>query len=353
MANLFTKFGFSVSKLLCPIALLAAAVCVPDAQAAVNWRIHAGGMYGIRGIYTDDASNFTALLGVEIQFPIQNKFFIETGLNVLAAPTTFTEGFLPDAINEASTYKVPLKDFDSSGEYIGSEYRNATISQGIGTFLNLPVRFSYRYRLKGDNEFQFAFGPYLNVYFDDNDFADESPLSVGLTPSVVFKHRALSLGIMYMNPCIYNGIKNRDTNTLLFTIGVNFNGRKINLDKLAAGLEVASAVMNTANATLQQYAEATGAGDSGYDSDSSYSSSSSSYSSSSSSSRGSDTSLTKSTNAQHDRNTYFKNETLVQRILSGDDTVNKKSDIQREMKRIRNKWKGSPYEWQASEWETK
>lgn len=166
---------------------------------------------------------------------------------------------------------------------------------------------------------------------------------------MVFKHRALSLGLIYQNPCIYNGIKNRDTNSLMFTVGVNFNGRKVNLDNLVIGLEAASAVLTSATETMSQFSGYANSSDTGsYSSGSSYSSASSSQSSS-----GSDFSLSKATSAQRDRSTYFQNETIVIKIINGDDTTNKIGDIQRKMKQLRNKWKGTQYEWQPSPYETR
>lgn len=325
------------------------ALCCQEASAAVNWRIHGGAMYSLRGKYIDDSGpNITAMFGCEIQFPIKEKFFIETGLNYRYGPTTFTEGFL-SYNHYTDSYKVPLKDFDSHGKYIGSKFYEANIYQANGDFIGIPLRFTYRYHLKGNNEFQFAFGPYAEVYFNDEDYTDNSPILVGLSPAVVFKHRALSLGLIYQNPCIYNGIKNRDTNSLMFTVGVNFNGRKVNLDNLVIGLEAASAVLTSATETMSQFSGSANSSDTGsYSSGSSYSSASSSQSSS-----GSDFSLSKATSAQRDRSTYFQNETIVIKIINGDDTTNKIGDIQRKMKQLRNKWKGTQYEWQPSPYESR
>lgn len=329
-----------------------------NSHAAVNWRLHLGGMYALHSMETERKSTDVAFqLGCEVQFPIKEKFFIETGLNLRFGPTTYTYwdgSYMADFI--------PFRDFDKEGNYIGgSNNMAARVNQDVRTFLDLPARFCYRLRLKGSNELQFAFGPYFEAALSGNnrvegvhgpqDLMGNNPFSIGLTPSVVFRHRALSLGVVYQNPCIYNGNKNRDTNVLMFTIGVNFKGRKVNMDKLAEGLEVASAVLNTTTAVMSQYVEQSGSG-SGYsdDSGSSYSSGSSSGSKSSSK-RGSG--IADRTSRNSEKATYYKWETMVQNILRGDDTVNKKSEIQRKMRKLREKWAARGDGWPASEWENK
>lgn len=316
-------------------------------------------MYAFKAKELNDQSgtDVAILLGCELQFPIKEKFYIETGLNLRFGNLLYTYW----EYNNPSSYvadNIPLSDFDSDGQYI-KNINGVPSSAGIhlktGEFLDIPLRFSYRLRLKGDNEFQFSFGPYLEINLHNAEvyqtkLEDTSPVSVGLTPSVVFKHRALSLGLSYQNPCIYNGFKNRDKNTLMFTIGVNFRGRKINTDKLLSGLAIASSVLDAATTTMQSYTDATG-GSSNSDYSESSTNSNSSYSKKSEP-KGNGFSISKRTSRENDRNTYSKYETQVMKIINGDDKTNSKVDLQRKMRKLREKWAAQGDGWQPSKYET-
>ncbi|MDE7413011.1 MAG: hypothetical protein K2N05_04365 [Muribaculaceae bacterium] len=327
-----------------------------EVQSVVNWRFQLGGMATMlryKREHVSTSQSFTLMLGSEIQFPLKEKWFIETGLDFRFGPTTYT--YLGSEID-----MLPLKDFNKHGEYIGDEYKySARISTNTAGFVEIPIRAGYKLKLNDENEFQFSFGPYMS-FLTQKPEQNQNCFALGLSPSVVFKHRALSLGLYYQNPCLYNGIKNRETNTLMFTIGVNFNGRKINVDKLIAGLEVANSVLTVANNSLATYY---GNGDSA-DSSASYSDESSTGSNGSTTgSSYSSPSKTNSAVTDHstsdivhrniDRNTYYKDADLVRAILNGEDTVNKKSDIQRRMRKTREKWAKRNMGWDASPYETK
>ncbi|MDE7442480.1 MAG: hypothetical protein K2M69_09995 [Muribaculaceae bacterium] len=244
------------------LVMLLTSLSIQNISAVVNWRFQLGGMATLlryKPEYSSTSRSFTLLFGSEIQIPVKDEWYIETGLNLRFGPTTFTYEQFDTPGNVAAF--IPLKDFDKNGEYFGgSEYRSPYIKSGTGGFLDMPIRAGWKYILNEENEIQFSFGPYMS-------FALQSPsgeqyrggvakihesncFNLGLSPSVVFKHRALSVGIFYYNPCLYNGSKNRETNTLMFTIGLNFNGRSIDLDKLASGLEAASSVITTVNSSL-------------------------------------------------------------------------------------------------------
>ena len=100
------------------------------------------------------------MLGCELQFPIKEKFFIETGLNLRYGPTTYTYWMYTD---DPTADFIPFNDFDKDGNYIGDNHVDARVYQHSNIFLHIPLRFCYRLHLKGDNEFQFALGPYFET----------------------------------------------------------------------------------------------------------------------------------------------------------------------------------------------
>lgn len=355
------------------IALISVAVCacatIPLSYAEpVNWRFQLGAMRSINCILPEKparASKISALLGVETQFPLPKNTFLETGLDFRFGPETTTYT-ISESGGEASykATRIPLKDFkpnDHGADYVGSKYHHAGIDISTMGFLEVPIRAGYKLVLNDENEFQFALGPVLSFALDSptpwggGKIDGINCFSVALQPSVVYKHRALTIGLFYQNPCIYNGLRNRDTNVLMATIGVNFYGRKPNWDNIIAGMEVASSVMTAVGSGMQTYAAvtgmSTGSGSSSYSGSSSGSSSSGdSYNSGSGRKQ---LSLSEMTARNADNNTYNNYVTMVIKILSGDDTVNRKSDIQMKMRQIRKKWEDRGYGWQASEYETK
>lgn len=343
------KLYFRFSALL---LFISSFFCSGTVRAAVNWRIHAGGM---SALFSTDKEwikdNFYALLGCEIQIPIKDRLFIESGVNLRGGPVTFTFWKYDFPGNVADD--ISFNDFDNNGTYIGSERLDAGVYNGMVTSLNIPVRFGYRLKLKGKNEFQFAFGPYFESALSRcYPISNNNQISVGLTPSIVFKHRALSLGVLYQNSCIYNGLKNRDKNALLFTIGVNFNGRKVDTDKLIEGLSIASSVLDATTTAMSQYVDefdSSNKSSGSYYNESSYNESSNSNNLSNNVTRGSSNRSARN----NDYNTYFKYETIIIKIINGDDTVNKKSDIQRKMRKLREKWTNKGDGWQASPYETR
>lgn len=345
MSNRRTYVHCLLKTLVLSLFILPVLCCV-NINAAVNWRLHIGGMSALNcadGEWTK--GNFAAILGCEVQFPIKDRLFIESGLNLRGGPLTFT---FWEYSNGNMADNIPFKDFDNEGRYIGTNNPKAGLYNTLVTSLNIPVRFGYRLRLKGKNEFQFAFGPYFETALSRcYPISNNNSVSVGLTPSVVFKHRALSLGVLYQNTCIYNGFKNREKNTLLFTIGVNFNGRKIDTDKLIDALDIASSVLDATTTVMSEYymdSPETSA-DMGYSNVNERSNSK--MSSNTKQARSSDRSARNS-----EYNTYFKYETMVIKIINGDDTVNKKSEIQRKMRKLREKWTKKGDGWNASPYES-
>lgn len=351
-----------VPKLLMLVLTLSA--CLNTAADPVNWRIHVGGMRNILRSPLDQMTDsqlgdkYSLLFGVEVQIPLRNNWFIESGANLRFGPTTYT--YIHRLHDSSSTAEfIPLKYFDEDGHYSGCDkYKEdgwlPEIWTSHSTFIDVPIRAGWKLSLNDENEFQFSIGPVLTfdlVKPEDlrgDRLYGRNCFSVGLSPSVVYKHRALSLGLYYQNPCIYNGAKNRETNTLMFTIGVNFNGRKPNWDNVLNVLETTGNVLGAASTVMGSYY-----GTSTDDGGSSYQGSTSSSSRSSSSVSANNTGSSNRSARNTDYNTYFKYENTVIKILSGDDTVNKKSDIQKKMKQLREKWSKRGDGWNASPYETK
>lgn len=351
-----------VSTLLTLICILSA--CLNTFAEPINWRIHVGGMYNIlrtpldRKNYLEFGDKFSFMGGVEIQVPLRKNWYIEPGLNLRYGPWTYVVEISSIGQYNIPHYKMasaPLKDFDKYGFYTGNgDFWQPSVETQPSYFVDMPIRAGWRLALNDKNEFQFSFGPYLSIDCGNPDrdatygVVDGcNRFSIGLNPSVVYKHRALSLGISYQNPCIYNGPKNRETNTLLFTIGINFRGRKVNLDKLSSALEIAGSVLNTTADAMSSYY-----GNLGEDTSASSDNNSSSRNSVSTRATSSNTSKDR-TSRNADYNSYFKYETTVIKIINGDDRVNKKSDIQRKMKALRKKWVDRGDGWNASPYETK
>lgn len=135
------------------------------------------------------------MFGIFIEIPVSSSrpFLIETGLGIGGADDAF---------------------------------RYDDIKVDSHSFLQLPVKFDYRMKLSNRTSLTFGLGPYLNWFLDTPKYMDDSHAQVGVTPSVTFRYRKLSLGISYYNPVIYNGPRNLNKNSLMMTMGLTFNLNK-------------------------------------------------------------------------------------------------------------------------------
>ncbi len=304
-------------------------------HAKTNWRFYAGGMYA-KGFNKPDSNNpiiefdkakdvptkssYTFWAGMDIQFSLKEKFFIETGVNFRKNPFLYGE-----KTSETDPY---------SGEVFKS-YEVHIDNAGDRDILTIPVRFGYKLPLKGKNQLEFAIGPYVGADFDADYY-------VGLSPVITYKHRALSLSFHWENPVFYDSSQNHFKNQFAFTIGVNFNGRKPNMDNILIGLEVANTVLGAANQALQTYS-------SEYD-DGSYSESFSSSNNSSSTNnyqimydkweRRAQEAYDSLAGHSGSASTYTRNKSLLR-------------EAQREMRNWRNKARKAGVNIRKSEWETK
>lgn len=232
--------------------LAVVALCCPMGEARTNWRFYVGGLVsqGKEDSGIDDIEKYACPVlmgGIDVQFIIKDKWHIETGLNYRHGP-----------------YAV--------------RYDDCIVGDMQADWLSIPVRFGYRKALSEKNSLEFGLGPYVS--YEMFSYAEErgtSPVSVGLSPVVTFKHRAFSVSLRYETPLFYNGMENDCKHMFAITVGVNFNGRKPNWETIGAVLDAANVVLGAANEALGN----TSAGGS-YDSGSYDDGSSSSYTSSSS-----------------------------------------------------------------------
>lgn len=303
---------FVMKKLL--LLFVCCCVLAPAAYSRTNWRFYVGGMYAKAygwGAYTNSGrdtytkSSYNIWAGMDVQFIIKEKFHIETGINYRRAPYALRN----------------------------SSYLDYT-DLGTAHWIAIPLRFAYRLPLNEQNSFEFGFGPYVAM---SPDFTDYDPMSVGISPVVTYKHRALSLSFRYENPIFYDGAKNTLKNQFAFTIGVNFNGRKPNWDNIAKGLEVTGSVLNAANAAIGAYN-----GNQSPSTDGSYEDNTSSQSSKSSSgtSSGNRFSISEQTSYNQDKSTYEKYDSQLASHFAGNQTMSPDGvrHAQKAMKKLRQKW---------------
>lgn len=211
-------------------------------EAKTNWRFYAGGMFAKgfdenEGVYWDEvqspgdvptSSSYGLWAGMDIQFTLGTKFFIETGLNFRDIPYM-------DLEKKTGTY------------YDGESYRYYEVADhGRRDILSIPVRVGYKLPLNEQNQFEFSMGPYVGADFD-NDYY------IGLSPMVTFKHRAVSFSLHWENPVFMNTSDNHFKNQFAVTVGINFNGRKPNMDNIIRGMEIANTLMGGVNSVMGQY----------------------------------------------------------------------------------------------------
>lgn len=98
--------------------------------------------------------------------------------------------------------------------YLGQKY-----TPGL---MRIPLNVGYELPLTEKNSLFFAFGPYIGWHFSLPEEGSFHSTQVGLSPSITFQHRKLTLGVSYITPCLYNGPKDKNRHTILFTVGCRF-----------------------------------------------------------------------------------------------------------------------------------
>ncbi len=302
------------------------------ANAEVNWRLQAGGMYqktwdfqkfsdyGSESL--DKCGDYNLGLGVFLQIPLgkTSPFFIETGLGWLYKPQL--------SVSE---------EFDFSSENFVNNYPRSKdyIDYGKVSILEIPVKFGYAYRLNKRSQLEFAVGPYISsaVRYEYGD-----TWGAGLVVSAAYRYRKMSYGISWENPVFYNGPRDQYRNTFQVTIGFNFGlgaMRRWNWDNILTGMEIVGGVMQSTANTM-----AAAGGSNSYDSYSGSSSSSSSSSSSRSSASSGKMSTSEYEAYKTDRRTYERYESQLASHYAGNQTMSAQSvqDAKKAMKRIREKW---------------
>lgn len=327
--------------------MMAACVCTL-AHAEVNWQFTLGGM--ARKVYVMDSESKKIQpilsLGLNLQIPVAQRWFIETGLNYRIAPYT--------------------PDFET----LYDDDLDITWTRDMNHYLLLPALAGYRLPLNEKNSFEFAIGPYVDFdfnreriedyknYFNNGynpDIYDTDQWGVGIMAQAAFRHRAMSFGLKYMNPVFLNQSKNVNKSTFMVTIGINFKlgGIHVDWDKVA---DVLSTTGEALNSFTTSYYEAAGASTGSYTS-SGYSVSGSSESAPSRSSSGAGNGLSQKSGSpselnayNQDRHNYSKEETLVIKLYNQGGGSEMKA-AQSRMKRIREKWVKRGYSFNKSQWE--
>lgn len=306
------------------------------ASGEVNWLFQVGGMYmkqyGAEGKFfnyetgeREKGKSFEATAGLYLQIPVSKSVpvYIETGLgyrNKLVLSQAKGFKFKPSLIEE--DWLPDEGDLDY--------YR--------GNIIEIPVKAGYALALNEHNSFEFGFGPYVGFC---TERGNGDPLLAGLTASAAYRHRCMSFGFSYANPVFVNGPRNYYTNSINFTIGINFgSGAWSTIGNVAM---IAGSV---AGGVAQSYVNAYG-----QSAESSSDYSSGSYSSSSQSEGYSRNGGSRNVGNKYDtreqenfnaeKRAYEGWDSQLSMHFSGNRTMSA-SDVrhaQSEMKRIREKWK--------------
>lgn len=338
--------------------LLALVVMVSEnTYSKVTWYLQAGGIWGKSGaeVEIDDystvhedmwnewyhkeiKSGYEVAAGLYMQIPVQNdRMFIDTGLGWR----------MKSVLSSRDFYFPPNPNYGEYGNFRILNY------QGRMNFLELPVRFCYQLNIDEKNSFQFKLGPYVSyalgainkekpdIFGDDRVDPKQtlSPITAGLSPSVMFKHRAIAIGATMNTPCIFNGLRDVKGTTFNLVIAVHLGSTSHwDWDAIADGM---SAVGNSLQTIADTYSEYQQGNASQYDSSSSTSGSSTS-SSYRNNSEGKSNNFSSSEQQSYttDKRTYERYDSQLASHFAGNQVMSQSSvkQAQKEMKRLREKW---------------
>lgn len=260
------------------------------------------------------------MLGLEMEIPLSQKLNLETGLRYK---------------NETACW----------GDYYSDQ--DHTINH-----LELPIRFTYKYKLRENLSLRAGIGPYLGAGLEGDGVSPK----IGIEPSVAVDWKCLSLGLTYNKPYyVAERGKYKANSGLMLTVGVRFHSRAWKY--IGPGLLAAGAVAGTVYAATQgnNSSSNNSPNDTSHPSSSEYSSSNSSNSNNNSKSqvnRSSSNTFKDGLDWQRETGIYDNYDsklaamqTLTFPYQDGFDDRDR-TKIQKEMKRIREKWekKGYPIE---------
>lgn len=343
--------------------LMASFICC---QAEVKWLLYAGGMYGkawqgeeFYGGMKEKINSYDFTGGLSLQISLRGRFYLETGIGYRRGP------FL--SVEEDTDCSHP--EYLSSYEVYDKNYND---------WLHVPLKLGYCLPLSEKTSLMLAVGPYVDMAFETG--YGDSPIGVGLMPSIALRHRKFNIGVQYQNPVFVNGTCNVNKSVIMATIGLSFNIGKIdfgNVDWLGVANALSAtgealSVMSGNGSASQSYSSVrqTTTSNSTYSaSETSQESKKSTSSNKKDAKKGSQAELTA---FNSDRRTYSNEETLIIKLYSdlqdlGYSKEKDKSkiaakekqlikdikDTQARMKKIRSKWEARGYEMYHSSWEDK
>lgn len=353
-------FG-SLKKLL----LLAIVVLISQsASGKVTWYFQAGGIWGTRVRYSEVEYKPISVVGPwsvvvpqkdwkDFRNGIKNSYEIATGL-YLQIPLKAKNIFIDTGLGYRYKNIISCFDLDISEQFRNNGTYKLLSPERAGHSVEIPVRLGYQINLNEKNSFQFKLGPYISYVFYEFGDADyygysgyinntkfyntqhASPISVGLSPSIMYKHRAIAIGATMNSACFYNGPRDVKNTTFNLVLAIHFGSW--NWDAIADGLSVAGNVLGTVSDTYMQIQNNGGSSD--YYNSSDYDDTNYSNSSSGSSSGSNGKSLSEQQSYNTDKRTYERYDSQLSSHFAGNQKMSSSSvrQAQKKMKDLRQKW---------------
>lgn len=317
-------------RFFCRGSILAILVLVASqsVNAEVIWNLKLGGWMrseyeyyyysDVLPEYSSKQTNIFWTAGLELDIPFNEKWGLTTGLRYAARHTKEWDKYDEDwRINDAVDH------------------------------LELPLRLTYNYKLKNKVSLQLGVGPFASWNIADDEYY------IGLEPAVSLYLWNFNIGLSYNTAMFMNSSACKFRDGLMVTMGIRFNSSV--WGSIGKGVVVFDEAMRSSGMydAINSYSSGSGT----YNSSSSYDSGNSSYKarSSSATSKSSEGHSVSEMNARNtDNRTYGSYETQLSKMRYGNDSYNesRKKDIQRQMKRIREKWEKRGLGWSISPMET-
>lgn len=183
--------------------------------AQVMWNLKGGIMpANVHHLDDDTEHKVNWMLGLEMEIPLSQKLNLETGLRYK---------------NETACWGDDYSDPDHTVNH-----------------LELPIRCTYKYKLRENLLLRAGIGPYLGVGLKGDGVSPK----IGIEPSVAVDWKCLSLGLTYNKPYYVAERGKYEANSgLMLTVGVRFHSRAWKY--IGPGLLAAGAVAGTVYTATQ------------------------------------------------------------------------------------------------------
>lgn len=196
------------------VATLLACLYAQAMTAEVGWQLQAGGMfrkqYGTDNKYSDGGAMSFEVSGALLMMAFVSKklpFMFETGLRYRSK----------HVLSQNDGYDFNPDDLADNLQYVQDN-----VNGYRANILEIPLNIGYQFNITQSHAVRIGAGPYAAAYLNRGSRNYGTPWTAGVGALAEYKYKAVSVGLAFQTPVIYNGPRDYYPGSLTLTLGLNF-----------------------------------------------------------------------------------------------------------------------------------